>query len=111
MNSGVTDTRCPNYVFCRGHADGIWHRLLNFKRVPTFMNIGTGKDPAVNEDYETVARVIGWSGRFKHNLDRPVGMERKVVSTDKQAALVWFPKTPLEDGIRFMFEHCLESVA
>ena len=104
-------TALREYLFCGDLADGIWHCLGNFDRVPTYMNIGTGTDRTVNEYYEAVAKVIGWTGTFVHDLDRPVGMRRKVVSTKRQAVLGWSPKTSLEDGIRLTYEHYLRFAA
>ena len=53
------------------------------------MNVGLGHDYTINEYYETVANVLGYEGSFTHDLGKPVGMARKLVSIERQKAWGW----------------------
>lgn len=80
-------------------ADFVWAAIEDFERVPELLNVGLGYDYSVNEYYEAVARVVGWSGKFTHDLSRPTGMRRKLVDVSRQQAFGWKPSFTLEQGL------------
>lgn len=97
------------FMYAADMADGVWTALARLDRMPQVMNIGIGTDYSINDYYETAARVIGWEGRFTHDLDRPTGMKQKLVSTARQEAFGWRPRVSLEDGIRRTYDFFLEN--
>jgi GDP-L-fucose synthase len=74
------------------------------------MNVGLGTDYTINEFYEMAARVVGWEGAFTHDLSKPAGMARKLVSTSRQEAFGWHPTTSLEQGMALTYKYFLENV-
>jgi GDP-L-fucose synthase len=64
------------------------------------VNIGVGDDVTITEFAETLARVIGWTGRFDYDRSRPDGTPRKLVDTARINALGWRARVGLEDGLR-----------
>lgn len=98
------------FMYAGDCADAIAKALHDFETLPVVMNLGLGTDYSVNEYYETAAEVIGWTGQFVHDVNRPVGMKRKCVSTTKQRAWGWGPKTSLKEGIRLTYDYYLKSV-
>ncbi|TBW37401.1 NAD-dependent epimerase/dehydratase family protein [Siculibacillus lacustris] len=68
--------------------------------LPPMLNVGVGDDHAVNDYYAVAAEVVGWSGRFVHDLDAPVGMMRKLMDVSQVQALGWRAMTPLAQGMR-----------
>ena len=64
------------------------------------VNIGVGDDVTITEFAETLARVIGWTGRFDYDRSRPDGTPRKLVDTARINALGWRAGIGLEDGLR-----------
>jgi GDP-L-fucose synthase len=64
------------------------------------VNIGVGSDVTIAEFAETLARVIGWSGRFDYDRSRPDGTPRKLVATGRINALGWRARIGLEEGLR-----------
>lgn len=93
-------------------ADAIWESVDRFQDVPDLMNIGWGSDHSIREYYEVVSSVVGFRGEFAFDLNRPVGMRRKLVSTDRLRSFGWSPKISLEQGIRSAVNYyrSLESV-
>jgi GDP-L-fucose synthase len=83
----------------------IWSCLGRFDELPELMNLGLGADHSVLEYYEAVARVAGWHGRFRFDLDRPVGMKRKLVDDSGQRALGIVPQHSLEQGLAKTLHH------
>ncbi len=75
------------------------------------LNVGVGTDVTINEAASLVASVVGWHGRFIHDLDKPDGTPRKLMDTTKLAALGWRPTVSLEDGLRATYAWYLEHVA
>ncbi len=67
--------------------------------LPARTNVGIGCDYSINDYYETVAKIMGYSGDFTHNLEKPVGMMKKLLNIDSATRLGWSAKTSLESGI------------
>ena len=57
------------------------------------------------------AQVIGWEGRFVHDLSKPTGMKQKLLDVGSQTAFGWQPQTSLQDGIAQTYAHFLEHHA
>ena len=51
-----------------------------------------------------VCKVVGFEGEIVHDLTKPDGTPRKLMSADKLSAMGWTPKISLEDGIRDAYE-------
>ena len=91
-------------------ADFCEYAVNNFERLPALLNVGLGYDYTINEYYDNIAKVIGYEGNFFHNLDRPVGMNRKLVSTKKLEDFGWKSKLSLEEGIERTFKYYINQV-
>jgi GDP-L-fucose synthase len=93
------------FVYAGDLADCLVRAVERFETVPETMNVGAGDDHAVDEYYSVAAEVLGWRGRFVHDLAKPVGMKRKLVSVERQLAWGWSPKTDLREGIARTYEY------
>ncbi|WP_230625429.1 GDP-L-fucose synthase family protein [Photobacterium leiognathi] len=87
------------FMFAEDLADFILFSLTKFEQVPRYINVGIGSDYSINEYYQAVANVVGYTGRFEHDVSKPAGMKQKLVDINKQTQLGWSPKTSLEMGI------------
>jgi GDP-L-fucose synthase len=85
-------------------ADALVHAIKEFHTVPALMNVGLGYDYTINQYYEVVAEVLGYAGSFTHDLSKPVGMARKLVSTERQEEWGWRAKTSLCEGVQLTFQ-------
>ena len=99
------------FMFAGDLADAVWKAAGDLDALPGAMNVGLGHDHSINDYYATVAEVIGWQGAFTHDLDRPVGMKRKLCDTTRQTAWGWQAPTSLRDGIAATYRHYLEHHA
>ncbi|MGU3494634.1 GDP-L-fucose synthase family protein [Xanthobacteraceae bacterium A53D] len=97
------------FLFSMDLADAVWYAAARFEDMPELMNVGVGRDHSINDYYRIVADVLGWTGSFEHDLNRPVGMQQKLVSTQRQEAFGWMPRTSLEDGIRQTYDYFLAT--
>ncbi len=78
--------------------------------IPPVMNVGLGYDSTVDEYYEIASRVIGYRGKFKHDLTRPSGGRRKLLDVSEQKKLGLMPQFTLEEGIRATYEYFLHEL-
>lgn len=99
------------FMFAADLADAVMQAARDPAALPDLMNIGLGHDHSINAYYATVAEVIGWSGAFTHDLTKPVGMARKMTSTQRQAEWGWAPETSLTDGIAETYEYYLREAS
>lgn len=91
------------FMYAGDLADCIFECISRFDEMPQTMNVGIGKDYTINHYYHVAAKVLGFQGSFTHDLTRPVGMSRKVVSIDKQLVWGWQSSTSLEAGIEMTY--------
>jgi len=75
------------------------------------VNVGSGEDVTILELTGLVCQVVGFEGEIVHDLSKPDGTPRKLMSADKLRALGWAPKIGLEDGIAAVYENFRSRVA
>ena len=97
------------FLFAADLADAILKASDDVEALAGNMNIGLGHDHSINDYYAIVAEVIGWEGRFVHDLSKPVGMKQKLCSVEKQTTWGWKAPTCLREGIAQTYQYYLES--
>jgi len=97
------------FMYAEDLADAIFFCIDNFDRMPTMLNVGLGFDFSINEYYEKITTLIGFEGKFNHDLTKPTGMKQKLVSVNKIESLGWKAKHTLEEGLKRTYEYYLES--
>ena len=98
------------FMYAEDLADFIYYALENFEKMPQNINVGLGHDYTINEYYQAIANVIGFKGKFIHDLTKPIGMKQKLIDDSKLKEFGWSYKTSLEDGIKKIYEYYLEEV-
>jgi len=63
------------------------------------INIGQGEDHTILDIARAIAEVVGWSGRFTHDLTKPDGTPRKQVDGSRLLEAGWRPRFGLMDGL------------
>jgi GDP-L-fucose synthase len=58
-----------------------------------------------------VCDVVGFSGEIVHDLSKPDGTPRKLMSADKLRALGWTPNIGLRQGIASTYEWFLQHIS
>lgn len=82
--------------------------LTRFDELPDMMNLGMGKDYTINEYYSIAADVLGYNGKFTHNLEKPGGMRNKLLDISLQKEHGFLPKIDIHDGIKKTYEYYKE---
>ena len=73
------------------------------------VNVGSGDDVTILELTQIVCDVVGFTGEIAHDLSKPDGTPRKLMSADKLRGMGWKPRIALKAGItetyRWFLEH------
>lgn len=97
------------FMYVEDLADFTYFALENYEKMPQNINVGLGHDYTINEYYKTIAEVIGYKGKFTHDLLKPVGMRQKLIDDTKLKKFGWKYKTSLKDGIQKTYEYYLKG--
>jgi len=97
------------FMYAEDLADFVYYALDNFDKMPQNINVGLGYDCTINEYYQIVKKVVGYKGKFTHDLARPVGMKQKLIDDTKLKKFGWKHKTSINDGIRKLYNYYLNE--
>jgi GDP-L-fucose synthase len=84
-------------------ADACVH-LLDHYDDPTPINVGTGTDLTIAELARTIARVVGYQGRFEQDTSKPDGTPRKLLDVTRLTDRGWTARISLDDGLAGTYE-------
>ena len=87
--------------------EGRWETYSEAEHI----NVGSGEDLSILELTQLVCRIVGFTGAIVHDLSKPDGTPRKLMSADKLRALGWKPRIELEAGIAETYRWFLEHKA
>ena len=93
------------------HADDCADALVHLMKVYSgfdHVNVGSGEDLPIKELAEVVMEVVGFEGELTHDLSKPDGTPRKLMSADRIRALGWAPSISLKDGLKNAYE-CFQA--
>ena len=76
---------------------------------PLQVNVGTGKDLSIEELSKKIAKVVGYEGEIKFQLDKPDGTLRKLLDNSRLNSFGWKYKTELEDGLGLTYSDFLRN--
>ncbi|HEY8035024.1 MAG TPA: GDP-L-fucose synthase [Methylobacter sp.] len=97
------------FMYAGDLADAMVRAITEFDSLPNLMNVGLGYDYTINEYYQAAAEVMGYTGEFVHDLSKPVGMARKLVSVERQQAWGWSARHDLREGIEKTYNYYLKA--
>ncbi len=73
------------------------------------VNVGSGEDLTILELIQMVCQVVGFEGDIVHDLSKPDGTPRKLMSADKLRTLGWKPSISLRKGLETTYQWFLEN--
>lgn len=89
-------------------ADACVHLLANYSD-EMHVNVGSGDDLTILDLTRLVCEVVGYSGDITHDLTKPDGTPRKLMSADKLRSMGWTPSIELRDGIASTYRWFLDN--
>ena len=88
------------FMYTADLADFVFYALDHFDKMPQNINVGLGFDYTINEYYEAIAAAVGFTGKFVHDLSKPIGMKQKLIDDSKLKQFGWQHQTSLKEGIK-----------
>jgi len=85
--------------------------LMNSYDDPQLVNIGTGEDLPIKELAKLIKSIVGYGGDLVFDPSKPDGTPRKLMDVSKVHGLGWRHTTPLEAGIRLVYDDFLANWA
>lgn len=89
-------------------ADACVHLMKTYSG-ESHVNVGSGEDVTILELTRLVSKVVGFKGGISHDLSKPDGTPRKLMSADKLRGLGWSPNIELENGIANAYQAFLKG--
>lgn len=93
------------FMYAGDLADFVFYALDNFSKMPQNINVGLGFDYTINEYYEAIAEAVGFTGKFVHDLSKPIGMKQKLIDDSKLKQFGWKHQTSIQEGIKNTLEY------
>lgn len=84
------------------HADDCADALVFLMKTysdESHVNVGSGEDISILDLTKLICEIVGFDGEIKHDLSKPDGTPRKLMSADKLRTMGWEPTVNLADGI------------
>lgn len=79
-------------------ADALVHLMKTYSD-DSHVNVGSGEDITILDLTKLVCEVVGFTGKIVHDLSKPDGTPRKLMSAAKLRSMGWSPKIALKDGV------------
>ncbi|HWK57581.1 MAG TPA: GDP-L-fucose synthase [Parapedobacter sp.] len=98
------------FLFADDLADACVFLMANYDD-PQLVNIGTGKDLPIKELAYLIKSIVGYEGELVFDTSKPDGTPRKLMDVSKLHALGWHHTTPLETGVRLVYDDFLANCA
>ena len=98
------------FMYAADIADFIYYAVENFNKMPQNINVGLGLDYSIIEYYKIIADVIGYKGKFNHDMTKPTGMKRKLIDNKRLSEFGWSYQNSLELGIKKTYKYFLDEV-
>lgn len=73
------------------------------------INVGTGVDCTIRELAETMAKVVGFSGKLIFDTTKPDGTPRKLLDVSRLNSLGWHAQIDLEEGLKNTYQWFLAN--
>ena len=96
------------FLFVDDLADALVFLMKKYNK-NEHINIGSGEEVSILNLAETIAKVIGFRGKFVFDKSKPNGTPRKFINSKQINSLGWKSKTNLLDGIKLTYESYLKN--
>ena len=77
------------------------------KKLPYWINIGTGQEISIKDLTHLIAKIMGYEGEIVFDTSKKDGTPRKLLDVTKLHSLGWKHKVSLEEGLRKVITHYL----
>jgi GDP-L-fucose synthase len=75
------------------------------------INVGYGEDISISELAKTIGDVVGYEGQIKFDINKPDGIPRKLMDSNKLNSLGWRPRINLKAGLAEAYEDFIKHAS
>jgi GDP-L-fucose synthase len=91
------------FLYVDDLADACIFLMLHYNE-ELHVNVGTGEDLEIGELAKIVKNIVGFNGKIESDTTKPDGTPRKLLDVSLLHSLGWKHSTPLEDGIKKVYD-------
>ncbi len=103
-----TGTPRREFLHADDCADALVFLMKNYSN-DGHVNVGSGDDISILELTQLICDIVGFKGEVKHDLSKPDGTPRKLMSAGELRAMGWEPHIGLNAGIKGMLTTFMAS--
>ena len=94
------------------HVMNLKRELYKAKTTPmlSHFNVGTGTECSIKQLTETIAEVIGFSGKIRWDISKPDGAPRKLMDSGVLKSTGWEPRYELKQGLGRAYAWFLDNL-
>jgi len=96
------------FLYVEDLADACYFLMQTYSE-KGLVNIGTGVDVSILELAQLIKKTVGYEGNIEHDLTKPDGTPRKLMTIEKLRGLGWEPKITLKEGVQRVYEAVREE--
>ncbi|WP_421357757.1 GDP-L-fucose synthase [Agrobacterium rosae] len=94
-----TGTPRREFLHADDCADALVFLMKNYSD-ESHVNVGSGEDISILDLTKLICEIVGFEGEIKHDLSKPDGTPRKLMSAEKLRAMGWEPEIGLAEGVK-----------
>lgn len=103
-----TGTPRREFLHADDCADALVFLMKNYSDA-THVNVGSGEDISILDLTKLICDIVGFKGEIKHDLSKPDGTPRKLMSAEKLRGMGWEPAIPLQWGVEETYSFYLDQ--
>ncbi|KQR33623.1 GDP-fucose synthetase [Rhizobium sp. Leaf155] len=103
-----TGTPRREFLHADDCADALVFLMKNYSD-DSHVNVGSGEDISILELAELICKIVGFEGDIKHDLSKPDGTPRKLMSAESLRTMGWRPSLHLDAGVKATYENFLDT--
>lgn len=96
------------FLHCDDCADALVFLLKDYSAA-CHINVGYGEDHSILELTKLICSIVGYPGHITHDVTRPDGTPRKLMSSERLKKMGWQPSISLEKGLSDLYQWYLEN--
>ena len=73
--------------------------------LPSFLNVGVGKDCTISEVATLIQRIVGFTGELRYDTAQPDGTPQKLLDITRLGTHGWQPSFSLSEGLEDTYKH------
>ncbi|HSI35509.1 MAG TPA: GDP-L-fucose synthase [Tepidisphaeraceae bacterium] len=95
-----TGSASREFLYVEDCAEGLVRALEKYDS-PEPMNLGNGREVTIKQAIETIAKLVGFTGRIEWDATKPDGQPRRCLDVSRARAAIGFEAaTPFDEGLR-----------